>query len=34
MIGPRAANFLENFVNLLSPERLLTLQKSAFESSK
>ena len=32
--GPRAANFLENFVNLLSPERLLTMQKSAFEYSK
>jgi hypothetical protein len=32
--GPRAANFLENFVNLLSPERLLTMQKSAFEFSK
>ena len=34
MKGPRAANFLENFVNLLSPERLLTMQKSAFEFSK
>ena len=32
--GPRAANFLENFVNLLSPERLLTMQKSAFDFSK
>lgn len=32
--GPHAANFLEYFVNLLYPERLLTMQKSAFEFSK
>ena len=32
--GPRAANFLENFVNLLYPERLLAMQKSAIDFSK
>ena len=32
--GPRAANFLEYFVNLLYPERLLAMQKSAIDFSK
>ncbi|MBR1668102.1 MAG: zf-HC2 domain-containing protein [Bacteroidaceae bacterium] len=32
--GPCAANFLEHFVNLLSPERLLAMQKSAIDFSK
>ena len=32
--GPRVANFLENFVNLLYPERLLAMQKSAIDFSK
>ena len=32
--GPRAANFLEYFINLLYPERLLTMQKSAIDFSK
>lgn len=32
--GPREANFLENFINLLYPERLLAMQKSAIDFSK
>ena len=32
--GPRGANFLEYFVNLLYPERLLAMQKSAIVFSK
>lgn len=32
--GSRAANFLEYFVNLLYPERLLAMQKSAIDFSK
>lgn len=32
--GPRTANFLENFTNLLYPERLLSIQKSAIDFSK
>ena len=32
--GPRAANFLEDFVSLLYPERLLSMQKSAIDFSK
>ena len=32
--GPRAANFLEHFVSLLYPERLLAMQKSAIDFSK
>jgi len=31
--GPRAANFLEHFVSLLYPERLLGIQKSAIDFS-
>ncbi|MBP3774227.1 MAG: zf-HC2 domain-containing protein [Bacteroidaceae bacterium] len=32
--GPRTANFLENFVSLLYPGRLLAMQKSAIDFSK
>lgn len=32
--GPRTANFLENFVSLLYPERLLDIQRSAIAFSK
>ena len=32
--GPRTANFLEKFVNLIYPESLLGIQKSAIEFSK
>ena len=32
--GPRGANFLEHFTNLLYPERLLGIQKSAIDFSK
>ena len=32
--GPRTANFLEYFVSLLYPERLLAMQKSAIDFSK
>ena len=32
--GPRTANFLEHFVSLLYPERLLAIQKSAIDFSK
>ncbi|MBQ9363063.1 MAG: zf-HC2 domain-containing protein [Bacteroidaceae bacterium] len=32
--GPHAANFLEYFVSLLYPERLLAMQKSAIDFSK
>ena len=32
--GPRATNFLEHFANLLYPERLLAMQKSAIDFSK
>ena len=32
--GPRLANFLENFSNLIYPDRLLAMQKSAVEFSE
>ena len=32
--GSRSVNFLENFVNLLSPERLLSMQVSAIDFSE